>query len=84
MAKKAKKDSGVVSAQEKAQKKGEVIVLVSFLVGALAIIFGMGLISSFLSSNQADNRTIFLVGFGASAAVTVGLYLTGRRIAHKA
>ncbi len=80
---KAKPSTTTLSATEAAQQKGERLVLVSFLVGAIAVVIGMGLVSNFLSNN-AENRIPLLVGFGAAAALTVALYLVGRRLAHKA
>lgn len=76
------KDKAVTPAEAK-QKKGEMLVLLSFLVGAIGLVVLMGLISSFLSNN-AENRMPFLIGTGATAALTAALYITGRRIAHKA
>ncbi|MEK6985524.1 MAG: hypothetical protein AABX89_03965 [Candidatus Thermoplasmatota archaeon] len=68
----------VVTAAEAKQKKGERLVLLAFVVGAVAIGFGMGLISSFLSNN-AENRIPFLVGFAVLAVIAVPLYLLGQR-----
>ena len=73
---------------EAQQKKGEMLVLLSFLVGAIAVILLMGLISSFLSNNPQDDaqnlKMLLLAGFVGTGALTAVLFILGRRIAHKA
>ncbi len=70
----------VVTEQEAKQKRGELIVMIALIVGGIAILVGMGLISAFLSNDQKEARTPLLIGFGSLAVVTAGLYLWGRQM----
>ena len=59
--------------------KTEPLTLVSFLVGAIAIILGMILISTFLSATNTVYQVSLGIGFGACAVLTVVLFWLGRR-----